>query len=74
MMTSPLLQSAIESWAERIGVEEPELAVRTAFLSILGREANETERARFVQMVKSTSDLADLGWALINSAEFELNY
>jgi hypothetical protein len=74
MMTSPLLQSAIESWAERIGAENPEFAVRTAFLSIVGREETSAERAKFVPMVRSVSDLSDLAWALINSAEFELNY
>lgn len=74
MMTSPLLQSALDSWAERIGVEDPEFAVRSAFLSIIGREETPAERAKFVPMVTSVSGLSDLAWALLNSAEFELNY
>lgn len=74
MMKSPDLNSAIQAWAKRVGIEDKSNAIETAYLQILGRRVTAQEKASVMEKIQSTADLADLGWALLHSSSFGVNY
>lgn len=84
MMNGPFVQRqvrpnspAVSAWSQIPGLTPTE-RVELAYISILGRLPDAGERERMVkhlgQRKKLREGLADISWALVNSAEFVTNH